>query len=75
VYASLEEHQKEDPLCNDLLEALKRGDPAATQFRLHKSLVLSTERCQKQTVCGSGDLMTSVVEILPRLSCQGIWAR
>ena len=24
VYASLEEHQKEDPLCKDMLEALKR---------------------------------------------------
>jgi hypothetical protein len=37
VYTSLEEHQKEDPMCKDLLEALKKGDPAATKFRLHNS--------------------------------------
>jgi hypothetical protein len=39
VYTSLEEHQREDPLCKDLLEALKRGDPPATKFRLHNSLL------------------------------------
>jgi len=39
VYASLEEHQKEDPLCKDVLEALKRGDPGATKFQLHNSLL------------------------------------
>jgi len=39
VYTSLEEHQKEDPLCKDLLEALKRGDPTATKFRLYNDLL------------------------------------
>jgi hypothetical protein len=39
VYMSLEEHQKEDPLCKDLLEALQKGDPAATKFRLHNNLL------------------------------------
>ena len=39
VYTSLEEHQKEDPLCKDLLEALNRGDPAATKFWLHSNLL------------------------------------
>jgi hypothetical protein len=32
VYTSLEEHQKEDPLCKDLLGALKRGNLTATKF-------------------------------------------
>jgi len=39
VYTTLEEHQKEDPLSKDLLEALKRGDPTATMIRLHNSLL------------------------------------
>jgi len=39
VYTSLEEHQREDPLCKDLIEALKRGDPTVTTFRLHNSLL------------------------------------
>ena len=39
AYTSLEEHLKEDPLCKDLLEALKRGDPTATKIRLHNSLL------------------------------------
>jgi len=39
VYTSLEEHQGEDPFCKDLLEVLKRGDPRATRFRLHNSLL------------------------------------
>ena len=39
VYASLEEHQKEDPLCKYVLEALKRGDLTAAKFPLHKSLL------------------------------------
>jgi hypothetical protein len=39
VYTSLEEHQREDPSCKDLVEALKRGDPTATKFRLHNNLL------------------------------------
>jgi hypothetical protein len=39
VYTSLEEHQKEDPLCKDLLEALKRGDKTVTKFQLHNNLL------------------------------------
>ena len=39
VYTSLEEHQTEDPLCKDLLEALKRGDLTVTKFQLHNSLL------------------------------------
>jgi len=38
VYASFEQHQKDDPLCRDMLEELKREDPAATKFRLHNNL-------------------------------------
>jgi len=39
VYTSLEEHQREDPLCKDLLEALKRGDLTVTKFRLQNNLL------------------------------------
>jgi hypothetical protein len=39
VYTSLEEHQREDPLCKDLLESLKRGDSTANKFRLYNSLL------------------------------------
>jgi len=41
VYASLEEHQKEDPLCTDMSAASKSGEPAAAEFRLHNSLYQS----------------------------------
>jgi len=63
VYASLKD-QKEDPLCKNMLEALKRGDAAAAKFRLYNNLMLSNEGCQKQTVRGSGDLKPNVVKIL-----------
>jgi hypothetical protein len=36
---SLKEHKRQDPLCKDLVEALKRGDPTATKFRLHNNLL------------------------------------
>ena len=39
VYTSLEEHQREGPLCKDLLEALKRGGPTVTKFWLHNGLL------------------------------------
>jgi hypothetical protein len=39
VYTSLEEHQRDDSLCKDLLEALKKGDPTVTKFRLHNNLL------------------------------------
>jgi hypothetical protein len=62
MYTSLEEHQGEDPFRKDLLEALKRGDPNATRFRL------STERRQNKTICCPGTFAPNVVEIIPRLS-------
>jgi len=39
VYTSLEGHQKQDPFCKDLLEALNKGDPAATKFQLRNNLL------------------------------------
>jgi len=39
VYTALEEHQREDPLCKDMLEALKRGDLTVAKFQLHNSLL------------------------------------
>jgi len=48
VYTSLEEHQNEDPLCRDMLEALKRGNPAATKIRLHNNLTCYQPKCVKQ---------------------------
>ena len=39
VYASLEKHQNEDPLCKYVLEALKRGDLTAAKFPLYKNLL------------------------------------
>jgi hypothetical protein len=38
VYTSLEEHQREDPSCKDLLEVLKRGNPTVSKFRWHNHL-------------------------------------
>jgi hypothetical protein len=39
VYTSLEENQREEPLCKDLLEALKMGDSTVTKFRLHNNIL------------------------------------
>ena len=48
VYTSLEEHQREDPVCKDLFEALKKGGPTATKFRLHNNLLCYQPRGAKQ---------------------------
>jgi len=47
VYASLEEHQREAPLCKDLLEASKMGDPTVTKFRLHNNILCFQPRGAK----------------------------
>ena len=47
VDTSLEEHQREDPLCKDLLEALKEGDPTATKFWLHNNLLFYQPKSAK----------------------------
>jgi hypothetical protein len=39
VYSSLEENQRDDSWCKELTEALKKGDPKVTKFRLHKNLL------------------------------------
>jgi hypothetical protein len=39
VYTSLEEQQREDPLCKNLLEGLKRGYSTMNKFRLHNKLL------------------------------------
>jgi hypothetical protein len=39
VCTSLEEHQGGDFMFKDLLEVLKKGNPAATKFRLNNNLL------------------------------------
>ena len=39
VYSSLEEHQKEDPLCEDLRENIQTGQGGVDNFQVHKRLV------------------------------------
>ena len=51
VYASLEEQQKEEPLCKGMLEALMKGDPAAAKFRLHNSLLYYQPKDAKNKQC------------------------